>query len=62
MLHASTLTEPSSHTSSRTPRPIAGGEAWVVPFEPGNYAWITASAPTIRVVDRRRSGATPQAR
>lgn len=33
--------------------PILGGDAWVVPFEAGAPAWITVSAPQIRVTDLR---------
>ena len=40
-------------TDPRSAGPILGGEAWVVPHEPGGPVWVTASAPEIRVLDRR---------
>ncbi|MDO9352896.1 MAG: hypothetical protein Q7T55_04335 [Solirubrobacteraceae bacterium] len=54
MLHATSVSQPTS-LSGTTPgsTPIAGGDAWVVPFEPGAPAWITVGAPQIRVIDRR---------
>ncbi|MBJ7470537.1 MAG: hypothetical protein JHD16_04515 [Solirubrobacteraceae bacterium] len=33
--------------------PVLGGEAWVVPHEPGGYPWLTATPPRFRVVDQR---------
>lgn len=56
MLHASQATQtqtPSGRAADAGLAPVAGGEAWIVPFEPGGPAWITATAPSIRVVDRR---------
>jgi hypothetical protein len=39
---------------------IRGGDAWVVPYEPGGPVWVTASAPVITVLDRRsKSAAAP---
>lgn len=65
MLHArpastTTLAPPRSLGGSQ--RPVAGGDAWIVPHEPGGFAWISASAPEIRIVDRRPRVATSAAR
>jgi hypothetical protein len=39
--------------TSNAARPVLGGEAWIVPFEPGGPAWVTVSAPQVRITDRR---------
>ena len=58
MLHATHATQTQTPgRSTAGPAPIAGGEAWIVPFEPGGPVWITAGAPAIRVIDNRRRAA-----
>lgn len=49
---------PSTDRDARPSGQIRGGDAWVVPYEPGGAVWVTATAPTIRVMDRRRQVAT----
>lgn len=44
---------PTGLPTDRPTAPVLGGDAWVMPYEPGGPAWITATAPAIRVVDRR---------
>ncbi|MDQ8046803.1 MAG: hypothetical protein AAGC46_18230 [Solirubrobacteraceae bacterium] len=66
MLHATvTIPQPTAErqpaSAGAAPSTILGGDAWVVPFEPGGPAWITASAPQIRVVDQRRARAAARA-
>ncbi len=38
---------------------IRGGDAWVMPHEPGAPAWITSAAPQIRVLDQRAGAQRP---
>ncbi len=40
---------------------IRGGDAWIVPHEPGGPVWVTASAPVITVLDRRAKPAAASA-
>jgi hypothetical protein len=35
------------------PRPIAGGDAWVMPDEPGGQLWTAEGRPPLRVIDQR---------
>ncbi|MEH3053245.1 MAG: hypothetical protein PGN13_04445 [Patulibacter minatonensis] len=56
----STRPAPASN-ARRSSDAVLGGEAWVVPYEPGGPVWVTATAPAIRVMDRRRSAAPAQA-
>jgi hypothetical protein len=57
MLHATVPTQQPTAERLATPAhasaPILGGEAWVVPYEPGAPAWITVAAPQIRITDLR---------
>lgn len=53
-LTATPLSAASTAPRERTaPAPVLGGEAWVVPFEPGGHPWLTGSAPQFAVTDRR---------
>ncbi len=54
-LTATPLSAASTAPRKRTASParVLGGEAWVVPFEPGGHPWLTASVPQFAVTDRR---------
>ncbi len=53
----------ASATASAPPAApeIRGGDAWVMPHETGAPAWITSSAPQIRVLDQRGRAQAPAA-
>ena len=50
---------PSIDRDARPSGQIRGGDAWVVPYEPGGAVWVTATAPAIRVMDLRDRSAAP---